>query len=225
MEKKLRIYMVINNQIFSCGIENLIQKSSTNSEVIQQKCLQDLMIDDCTCSNILIYDVQKISNQDFNELIRLNTSYKNLKVLLITSTIKVSEVKLLFEIGVFGVITNTVSPELFSKYFNKLISGEKVLSPEYSKLIIEYFCYSTSKITIGDKKLNKEFVMFEELTKREKQILGHICEGKSTREISEQLFISLHTVETHRRKILSKLGVKNTASMVIAAIKNKLYLV
>jgi len=90
-------------------------------------------------------------------------------------------------------------------------------------LVIEYFFNSVEGADSVESKIcDKKILIYTNLTKREKEILGYICDGKSTREISEQLFISLHTVETHRRKILTKLGVKNTASMVKVAIKSNL---
>ncbi|MBW3545622.1 MAG: LuxR C-terminal-related transcriptional regulator [Bacteroidetes bacterium] len=58
------------------------------------------------------------------------------------------------------------------------------------------------------------------LTSREKEVLKLIVEEFTTTEIAEQLFISPHTVETHRKNLLSKLGAKNTAGLVKYAIEN-----
>lgn len=52
------------------------------------------------------------------------------------------------------------------------------------------------------------------LSEREKEVLGLISEGKLSKEIADQLFISVHTVNTHRQKILKKLGAKNTAEAI-----------
>jgi len=59
-----------------------------------------------------------------------------------------------------------------------------------------------------------------ELTKREFEILIHICMGLSNSEIAKQLFISKRTVDKHRENILSKTQSKNTAELVVYAIKN-----
>lgn len=58
-----------------------------------------------------------------------------------------------------------------------------------------------------------------QLTKREKQILQLISEGLSTKMIAEQCFISIHTVETHRRHLLEKLKVKNSMELIKEASK------
>jgi DNA-binding NarL/FixJ family response regulator len=60
------------------------------------------------------------------------------------------------------------------------------------------------------------------LSKREKEILEKICEGLSNQEIAEALFISKRTVDKHRANLLGKTGSKNTASLILFAIKNKL---
>jgi DNA-binding NarL/FixJ family response regulator len=61
-----------------------------------------------------------------------------------------------------------------------------------------------------------------ELTKREMEILGLICKELTTPEIAEKLFISNRTVEGHRKNLLEKTGAKNTAGLVVFALKNEL---
>ncbi len=63
----------------------------------------------------------------------------------------------------------------------------------------------------------------DELTNREKEILVQICKGLSTKQISEVLFISPKTIESHRSNILSKTGCKNIAQLIIWAIKNGVF--
>lgn len=60
------------------------------------------------------------------------------------------------------------------------------------------------------------------LSKRETEILFKICEGLSNQEIAETLFISKRTVDKHRANLLGKTNSKNTASLILFAIRNKL---
>lgn len=60
------------------------------------------------------------------------------------------------------------------------------------------------------------------LSKREKEILIKICEGLSNQEIAESLFISKRTVDKHRANLLGKTNSKNTASLILFALRNKL---
>ena len=60
------------------------------------------------------------------------------------------------------------------------------------------------------------------LSERENEIIVLIAEGNTNEQIAEQLFLSKHTVNTHRKNIMSKLGVKNTAGIVMYAVKTNL---
>ncbi len=62
----------------------------------------------------------------------------------------------------------------------------------------------------------------DQLSDREIEILVGICQGLSTQEIADKLFISKRTVDKHRANILEKSGCKNTASLVVYAIRNGL---
>lgn len=62
----------------------------------------------------------------------------------------------------------------------------------------------------------------EPISQREKEILLAICRGLSNQEIADELFISKRTVDKHRANILEKTGCKNTANLVVYAIKNRL---
>lgn len=73
-----------------------------------------------------------------------------------------------------------------------------------------------STITLEDRKID------EILSKREIEVLKLVCKEFSNAEIAEQLFLSVSTVETHRKNLIAKLGVNNTVGLVKFALKNKL---
>lgn len=60
------------------------------------------------------------------------------------------------------------------------------------------------------------------LSKREIEVIQLIAEGFTNKEIAEQLYLSNHTVNTHRKNIMHKLGIRNTAGIVIYAVKEKI---
>ena len=57
------------------------------------------------------------------------------------------------------------------------------------------------------------------LSRREKEVLEHIAEGLTSPQIAAKLFISLHTVDTHRKNILTKFNVNNTAALIKLAVR------
>ena len=64
---------------------------------------------------------------------------------------------------------------------------------------------------------------YQRLTKREKEIFKLIVKGHSTKEISDILYISIRTVETHRKNILKKMDVKNSVEMIREAIESGIF--
>lgn len=74
-------------------------------------------------------------------------------------------------------------------------------------------------LNAGNKNATQEI---PKLTRREKEILAAIAEGKTNPQIAEQLFLSTLTIETHRKNIMHKLNVSNTATLIKAAIENGL---
>ncbi len=61
-----------------------------------------------------------------------------------------------------------------------------------------------------------------EITNREKEVLQLICEEYTTQEIADRLYISVRTVDGHRNNLLSKLGCRNTAGLVVYALQHEL---
>ena len=60
-------------------------------------------------------------------------------------------------------------------------------------------------------------------TKRESEILALVCEGYSSKEIANSLFISYHTVETHKRNLINKLSARNIVHLAVLAERYSLY--
>jgi DNA-binding NarL/FixJ family response regulator len=71
-------------------------------------------------------------------------------------------------------------------------------------------------------KKNKNEKSNEPISAREKNILKHIALGLTNKEIADQLFISIHTVVTHRKNITHKLGIKSVSGLTVYAILNNL---
>lgn len=87
-----------------------------------------------------------------------------------------------------------------------------------------YFSQELLQDLVGNLKSSKseEEEKGSNLSERELEILLHICKGFSNQEIADLLFISKRTVDKHRANILEKTGAKNTANLVVFAIKNEL---
>lgn len=84
-----------------------------------------------------------------------------------------------------------------------------------------FFCGRVLEI-LSENKSNNNSCDAITLSKRELEIIQYVAEGFTNKEIAEKLYISTHTVNTHRKNIMQKLGLKNTAEVVIYAVKEKI---
>ena len=73
-----------------------------------------------------------------------------------------------------------------------------------------------------EQEIVKEKKELLKLTEREVEIFNLLCQGLSNRELADQLFVSLRTIETAKTRLMQKTNTKNNASLIIWAIKNKI---
>ncbi len=135
----------------------------------------------------------------------------DLKIIALTNFEDISFVKRMLKNGVQGyLLKNTDKLELI-KAITTVLSGDLFLQKDIHKRLLS----QTSKTT-NDNGLSPK------LTRREQDVLIAISEELTTQEISEKLFISPKTVETHRMNIMSKLGAKNSVGIIKIAIEKQL---
>jgi len=95
---------------------------------------------------------------------------------------------------------------------------EEIQIDEEKILIIDKLDRLINKFLSG-KKTNKDN---NEISKRERAVLAMVAQGYTNKEIAEKLFISTHTVITHRKNIVKKLGIKTVSGLTVYAILNKI---
>lgn len=110
--------------------------------------------------------------------------------------------------------------------FVAFFDTEKQIESSYSKrnavsLRSEYTQFQNIVAEFGQKSTSGT-IDENELTLREKEILKQVALGFSNKEIADSLFISIHTVITHRKNITGKLGIKSISGLTVYAIINRL---
>lgn len=135
------------------------------------------------------------------------------KVIGLTMFNEGSFIKNMLKSGARGYILKHEGKEEMIKAIKSVYKGEEYLSQEVSKTLIQ-------SMIAGKGRPNSNFI--PKLTRREREILALILEEHTTAEIAAKLFLSLSTIETHRKNLLSKFGVRNTAGLVRFTVENKL---
>ncbi len=139
--------------------------------------------------------------------------YPKLNIIALTMHHEENYVIKVLEIGAKGYLLKDAGSEEMVDAIMQVASGENYYSKHVSQILVKH-------ITRGSKMKNKSNSI--QLTNRETEILTLIAQEYSNPEIAKELFISIRTVDTHRRNLLDKLQVKNTAGLVKHAIKTGL---
>jgi DNA-binding NarL/FixJ family response regulator len=137
--------------------------------------------------------------------------FPDVKVIALSQYDEKRFVKQMVKNGAFGYLLKDSSKDVLVKAIRTVHSGEK------------YFCDRLSARLINQElKMENTSSLFPKLSAREKEVLRLIGKEYSTQEIADQLFISFHTVESHRANLMYKAGVKNTAGLIRWAVENDL---
>lgn len=207
MNKKLRIIIADDHPLFSQGV---IQVLSTrkNLEVIGQaengKAALELIRRELP--DIAILDVQMPEMDGFEVAKIVRTEKLSTKIIFLTMFNQESFIKKVFEIGVKGYILKDSAITDILKCIEAVSEDNFYLSPQVSHFLLS--------MNIKEKHAGKE-----DLTQSEKRILKLIGQGKSSKEIAEELFISIKTVENHRSNICKKLNITGNSALLKYALK------
>ncbi len=140
------------------------------------------------------------------------------KILILSMFLSIDYIQNAAEVGVNGFLMkqNATRDELMTA-INLLMDGKNYFNTEVANTIV-----SGIKSESGDKISGNEKHDLSILSKREIEVLKLFANGYSNKEISDKLFISLRTVETHKTNMISKLNLKSYVDLIKIAIKYNL---
>jgi DNA-binding NarL/FixJ family response regulator len=201
---RLGIHSILNN------VEHLnVADEANNGREALEKLAKDNF--DLVIMDIKMPEMNGIEATE--EIIKL---HPNTKVLAISMFDEQRYIVKMLQAGALGyVLKNTGKNEMVNA-INSIMAGESYFSQEVSNIMMSQF------MTRGGLNQTLEPKNDITLTKRETEIIRMISEELTNSEIADRLGISSRTVDTHRRNLLQKLDVKNTAGLVKYAMVNHL---
>ncbi|RUT71322.1 DNA-binding response regulator [Flavobacterium cupreum] len=209
---KIKILIADDHTMFLQGIISLLEQES-NIEITGKAIngLEALEIIQKQTIDLLILDIS-MPEMDGIELSKIvKKKYPEIKILVVSTHSNVSIISRLIRIGVNGYLLKNAEKAELLQAINTIADGADYFSEE-----------TEEKHLSNNLRIEKQVSTLTELSSREKEILVLIAHEYNTAEIAEKTFISLNTVNTHRKNLLSKLNAKNTAGLVKYAVENGL---
>lgn len=195
----MKQYFADNDQIVTKGEANNGQEALDMLEVEDY----DLIITDV--------NMPVMNGIELMEKIRKNDPDQY--VLVVSMIDEASQIKKMIAAGANGYVLKNSPKEEIVLAIKTIIQGESYFGQDVYGLIMD---------NLSGRKPKQRLTLEIPLTKREKEILTLVMEEMTNQEISEKLFISVRTVEAHKRNLLAKTGSKTVAGLAIYAIERHL---
>lgn len=166
--------------------------------------------------NLLITDFMSLGIKT-SELADIIRRFPRTRVLGITEMLGKTELNKALSSGITSFLLKDCDKTEILEAINSTIKGEKFVCGK-----IVSFLTAASEIKTNNSFIKSLGCDGIAVTEREIDIIRGIAEGLSNKLIADKLKLSTHTVNTHRKNIMAKLGVNNTAGVVMFAVKNQL---
>ncbi len=207
---KIKVLIADDHQLFREGLINLLSESpdidligyADNGKDAYEKAV-------IYNPNVILMDISMpvMGGEEATRLVK--KQIPAIKIIALTMHSDKHYIKSMLEAGVDGYLFKNCTYNQLIEAIKTVVSGKKYLSGDITETLIDdYLNQETGKESEDS-----------DLTERELEVLKLYAEGKTTREISETLFVSIKTVGTHRQHIMEKLDIKTTVEMIKYALR------
>lgn len=197
---KIKVAITDDHPIVTQGLQ-LVLSNETDMEVVAVfsggtqllKNLPDYHID------VLLLDIYLNDASGLDLCKQLSASYPEMKIVAISGQDESMVISQMLQNGAMGYVLKNAESEEIVKAVRVVIQDQRFL------------CKRTQEALA---KTDAQLIEIPKITRREKEVLLLISEGKTTAEIADKLFISPHTVESHRKNLMEKFQMKSTTAVV-----------
>ena len=211
---KLKIYLVDDHKLFREGLKLLLSAQKFVHHIYEasngKEFVENLSFVDC---DVVLMDIdmpEMDGVEATKEALRIRPS---LKIIVLSMYGDEQYYYKMIDAGAKGFLLKNSGIDKVVAAIQKVAAGESFFSEELLVNILN---------NMRDNKADTAGAADNDISDRELEILYQVCRGLSNQEIADKLFISKRTVDKHRANLLSKTGCKNTAALVMYAIKNKI---
>lgn len=208
----IKICIVDDHALFRNGLKLLLNSNEQMTVVSEMSNGKEFLDNiDKNIPDIVLMDINMPVMNGIEATEKITKKYPNIKVIALSMFGENDYYYKMINAGVKGFLLKNSEIGEVTNAIMEVQNGNSYFSQELLYNVIKNF------------KTNKEIeTETAKLSKRELQVLEELCKGLSNQEIADTLFISKRTVDKHRANLLSKTDSKNTANLIMYAIKNKL---
>lgn len=214
--KKIKLFLVDDHKMIRDALESYLSEDE-RFEVVNQanhgeEALQRIKED--SNFDILLTDVV-MPQMDGLELVKeLKKDSFDFKIIVLSMLSETQHIKKMLNYGVNGYVLKTANQSEIIKAIEEVHAGNNYFSAQVTTAIMD---------NLRGEKSTQRVSVDVPLTKREKEVLHLIIKEYSNQEIADELFISIRTVEAHKRNLLEKTGHKNMAGLAIWAVEKRMF--
>lgn len=206
---KIKIIVADDHQLFREGIIALLAKNESLDIIGEAASASELFeLMDKAVPHVVLMDISMPETNGLDAIKIARDKYPDCKFIVLTMHAEGQYVVKAVRNGAFGYLIKNADE-------NELIAAIEAVA-----LGKKYFNSEISQLMIGNMALEGE--SHKKLSDREMEVLELVSEGRTTKEIADQLFVSARTVDTHRVNMMKKLSVQNTAELIKKAAHLKL---
>lgn len=217
MSNLIKVAIADDHALLRQGLISLLDKAEGIS-VIGEMSSGEEAVNFCSKHNpdVLLLDIVMAGMTGIEATRWIKEQSPQVKIILISSEVNKDYISAGIKSGIDGYLNKNADLKTLVAAIHTAIKGERYFSPEVTALVFQDF-YLKEKEGKG-LPLKKKTI----LSKREEEVLILIAHGRSLKQIADDLFISVKTVETHKLHIQDKLGLANTAQLVKYAFEKGL---
>jgi two-component system response regulator NreC len=210
----VRIILADDHEMLRAGLKSLLDKEP-DFKVVAQAQDGEQLLDKLACvkTDCVVMDLSMPNLDGLATLKEIKKRFPKVKCLVLTMQKDQEHFKSAIANGASGYVLKDNAFDLLVMAIKMVMKGKSYISPAISELITEQYVRS---IKDGD------MPSLEILTAREKEILKLVAQGNANKNIASRLRISIRTAETHRSRLIHKLGLKTTAALVQYAMSKGL---
>lgn len=212
----IRVLIVDDQQIIIDGLAALLK--DVKEIEIAGSCSDPLLIMNVVEKykpDVILMDLNMPGKDGIECVKEVLETYSDQKILMLTGYDDIELIREALRSGANGYVLKNIGKDELQKAIKTIAGGSRFLDEHVQDKVIRSFIDNEGGRA-------EEAPQQNLLSKREQEVLKMIAEGKKSAEIAQLLFISINTVDTHRKNILAKCEVKNTAELVSFANKNGL---